>query len=581
MSVSEIVSLLSGVALFLFGMTLMGDGLKKVAAGKLEIILYRLSSTPLKGLLLGTGVTAVIQSSCATSIMVVGFVNSGMMKLRQSISVIIGAILGTSVTGFVLCLSYIDSGSGWKSLLSTATITGVIATVGIIMRIFMKSQVKKNIGDILMGFAVLMFGMSAMSSAVSPLSESEWFTSFLSTLSNPLLGILAGTVFTAVLQSASAAVGVIQALAVTGAISFGGALSLLMGVAIGAATPVMLSAIGASTNGKRASAVYPIASVIGVAICAAVFFPLNAVFSFEFMNMKVSPFTVAVANSGLRILMAAVLMPLIGVIKKLTELIVKDKQKDDGGLKLEERFLSYPTLAIMQSRMAAVKIAALAQESVNKATSLFEEYSKEKFSDVQKIESDVDSYEDQLGSYLMLLTGRELSDDESSDVTEYIHTLTDFERITDHALSVAYAFEDLHNKELSFSDASREDLSVLFSAVNEVIRLSTAAFADDDNRSARRVEPLRDHIDELCVSMKNKHLARLKSGECKIVQGLLFNELLTDTCRIAAHCSNIAAAVLQLKSGVLESHEYLQNVKEEGANKFDRYLDEYQEKYEV
>ena len=577
-----IISLISGIALFLFGMSLMGDGLKKVAGAKLEVLLYRLSSTKFRGLLLGTGVTAVIQSSSATSIMVVGFVNSGMMKVKESISIIIGGILGTSITGWIISLSYIDGGSGIQKLLSTATITGVIATVGIILRMFCKAQSKKNIGDILMGFAVLMFGMSAMSSAVSPLSESEVFVNLLSTLSNPVLGILIGLLFTAVLQSASASVGVIQALSVTGAISFSGVLPLLMGVAIGAAVPVLLSSIGASSNGKRAAFSYPISNIVGVTITAAVFYLLNVIVHFPFTGNSVSPFSVALINTILRVAMVVVLMPMTGLIEKLTNILVKDKPLDENEIRLEERFLTYPALAIEQSKLAVSRMTALTKEGVEKSIGLIDSFSQSDLKRVEEIENDVDGYEDALGSYLMQLTSRELNESQNADVTKYIHTLTDFERITDHALSIAMSISELNSKGLSFSDPSRNDLNVLFNAVSEIVNLTVQSFEESDIDASNRIEPLSERIDELCTEMKKKHIERLKSGECKTVQGLLFNELLTDLNRIGAHCSNIGVAVIQLAGGAFETHDYLQSVKSEGGSKkFEEYHEEYSEKYRI
>ena len=403
MQISEIISLLSGVALFLFGMTLMGDGLKRVAGSKLELVLYRLSNTPIKGVLLGTGVTAVIQSSCATSVMVVGFVNSGMMKVRQAICVILGAILGTSITGWVISLSYIQGSSGALRLLSTATLTGVVAVVGIILRMFSKKQLHHHIGDILMGFSILMFGMSTMSGSVAGLGKQAWFTSLLTSLSNPILGILAGTVFTAVLQSASAAVGIVQALSVTGAMSFEASLPLLMGVAIGASVPVLLSALGANTDGKRTAMVYLVAEVISVLICASVFYLADIIFRFPFMNRTMNPFSVAFVNTVLRLAMVLLLLPMIDILGTIVALLIPEKNDPSKNLtvRLEERFLPHPALAIEQSRLTINDMAECANNAIVRALQLLTKYDQEGFEAVERMEADGDRYEDGLGSYLV------------------------------------------------------------------------------------------------------------------------------------------------------------------------------------
>ncbi len=584
MTISQVISLLGGVALFLFGMTTMGDGLKRVAGNRLELILYRLSGTPLRGLLLGTGVTAVIQSSCATSVMVVGFVNSGMMKVRQSVSVILGAILGTSVTGWVICLGYLEGAGGWKSLLSTATLTGVVAVVGIVLRVFTKSAFKHHLGDILMGFSVLMFGMSAMSAAVSPLSSAPWFTTMLSTLSNPLLGILAGTLFTAVLQSASAAVGIVQALAVTGAMGVAEALPLLMGIAIGASAPVLLSAIGADADGKRTALVYPVASVLGVGAVAAVFYALHAACSFSFLGLTVSPFSVAAVNSVLRIAMTLLLMPCCRVLEIIVTRLVKEKplpREEGPELRLETRFLSHPALAVEQVRMAITDMAKLARKSVGKAIRLLSDYSEPCFSDVDSMEKAADIYEDKLGSYLMQLTRVELTKQQNAAVAKDLRALTDLERISDHAMNLAQSAKELHEKGLGFSAQASADLSVITAAVNEILHITVRAFETDDPADAKHVEPLEERIDDLCSEMKRRHVERLQSGDCTVTQGFVFNDLLTNFERISDHCSNVALAVLELRDSTVEAHGYLHALREGDDAGFRASYEEYARRYQL
>ena len=395
MGISNVLELLGGVALFLFGMALMGDSLKKVAGNKLELILFRLSSTPLKGILLGTGVTAVIQSSSATSVMVVGFVNSGMMKVRQAIGVVMGAIIGTSVTGWIICLSDIGGGSsGWLELFSTDTLTAVIAVTGIILRMFCSGQAKKHIGEIMLGFAVLMFGMKAMSGSVYELRSSETFVNMLTTFSNPLLGIALGIVFTSVIQSASAAVGILQALAVTGAIRFDIALPIIMGIAIGAAVPVLLSALGASADGKRTALSYLMVDTLGVVITALVFYTLNAIFDFSFMSMTMTTVSLALMNTVFRFVIVAILAPFIPLLEKICKLIIKDKPEDAAVLedfdRLEERFLDHPALAVEQSRLTVNSMAKKARENLFDAFALIDNYSDDGFAHVTDTEDIVD-----------------------------------------------------------------------------------------------------------------------------------------------------------------------------------------------
>ena len=583
MDISQIIKLCSGIALFLFGMTLMGDGLKKVAGNRLELVLYRLSSTTLRGVLLGTGVTAVIQSSCATSVMVVGFVNAGMMKLRQAISVVLGAILGTSVTGWVISLSYIEGSSGVLSLLSTSTLTGVVAIIGVFLRVFSKKQERRHVGDILMGFAVLMFGMSAMSSAVSGLGEQPWFTQTLASLSNPLLGILVGAVFTAILQSASAAVGIVQALSVTGAMSFEAALPLLMGIAIGAAFPVLLSALGANPDGKRTAAVYIVAAAVSVLVCAALFYLAHAIFRFDFLTATMNPFSLALVNTILRFAMVLLLLPFIDVLEVLVRLLIKDKkpQEDTLTLRLEERFLTHPALAVEQSRLTILDMAERSREALSAALALTANYSVEGFEEVRHMESDVDRYEDALGSYLVKLTGREMNRSQNKDVSKFLHTLTDFERISDHALNIAESAAEIHDKNVDFSDKATRELSVISAAVREIVRMTTEAFSENDLDQASRVEPLEELIDDLCDKAKRHHVERLQQGDCTIRQGFVFNDLLTSMERVGDHCSNIALAMLELEDDSFDTHAGQQHLMDDDPQAFQSAYDEYAARFAI
>ena len=587
MGFSEVIGLLSGVALFLFGMTLMGDGLKRVSGDRLEPILYKLSSSPIRGLLLGAGVTTVIQSSSATSVMTVGFVNAGMMKMRQAIPIILGAILGTSITGWVICLSYIEGGEGIGSILSTSTLTGIIAVVGVFLRVFSKKQSHHHIGDIMMGFAVLMFGMSTMSGAVRGLGSEPWFTSMLSTVENPVLGILVGLVFCAILQSASAAVGIVQALSVTGAMTFGSTLPLLMGISIGASLPVLLTALGASIVGKRTAFSYLVATFVGAISCAIVFYVLNAFFAFPIMGTTMNPFSLALVNTLLRLAMVILLLPMIGVLEKIVTFIVRDKQgaeeaeEDMGGIVLERRFLEHPALALDQSRSVINDMAIQAADSVNLSMGLLRNFKEERLEQVKELETAGDKFEDAIGSYLMELTRSELTERQSQMMSIYLNTLSDFERISDHALNISYSASDAHAKNITFTDTAMREYTSLGSAIHEILSITIESFVSNDVALARKVEPLEDVIDEMCDEMKLRHVERLKTRECTIPQGTIYNDLIVDFERVADHCSNIAVAIIELHEGFLGAHEYLDRVKEVRTEEFDHVYHEYRAKYSL
>ena len=584
MSVADVISLLGGIALFLFGMSLMGEGLKKVAGSRLELVLYKLSSTPLKGVLLGTGVTAVIQSSSATSVMVVGFVNSGMMKVKQAIGVIMGAILGTSVTGWILCLSSLEGGSGVVQLLSTEVLTGIVAVVGIILRMFTGKTSNRYVGEILLGFAVLMYGMSAMSGAVSPLRESEAFIRILTSFSNPILGILVGLAFTSVLQSASAAVGILQALAITGAVTFEVALPIVMGIAIGAAVPVLLSALGANLNGKRTAFIYLLIDVLGVLIWALLFYGANAIIHFTFLDTVMSSVSIALMNTLFRLATVIVLLPCIGLMEHMVDLLFPDdgsaaeEQEMD---RLEERFLQHPALSIEQSRLVTNSMAERAEGNLLMAVGLRNRWSDKDFRMVGETESVIDRYEDKLGTYLMKITSKSLSQSQSEEVSKYLHTISDFERISDHALNISEAAKEIHDKDLQFSPEACHELDVIESAVREILSVAVGAFVENDPQRAARVEPLEEIIDGLCDEMKSHHVDRLQSGSCTLNQGFVFNDLLTNYERVADHCSNIAVAIIELESDSFDTHEYLSSVRALKSHSFDKYYEEYKQQYHL
>lgn len=587
MDVSHLISLLSGVALFLFGMSLMGDGLKMVAGNSLEMLLYKLTNTPLKGVLLGTGVTAVIQSSSATSVMVVGFVNSGMIKLKQAIGIVLGAILGTSITGWIICLSGLEEGAGWVSLLSTATLTGIVSVIGIILRMFSKKLHYIHLGNILLGFAILMFGMSTMSASVSELKDNPQFIDMLTKFSNPVIGIIVGMLFTCVLQSASAAVGILQSLAVTGAVSFATALPLTMGIGIGAALPVLLSSLGATTAGKRTAVVYLVIDVFGAIICGTIFYAADAVVGFSFMSNSMTMVSVALMNTIYRLAIVIVLFPMIGFLERVTAFIIREKpvsEDDDDAVKiiqLEDRFLPFPSLAIEQCRTYINTMAKKAKKSMNVAMENTLSYTDERYKKVFDLEELSDRYEDGIGTYIMKITKSELDTKQNIQVSKFLHTLSDFERISDHAKNVVILSKEIHDKGIIFSEAAQHELNVLRDSISEIMSITVDAFINEDLDSAVKVEPLEEVVDNLCDEMKLHHTDRLQKGVCSWNQGFVFNDLLTSYERVSDHCSNIALAMIELEMEEFNTHEYMRSIEQMKQESFKKHYEEFYEKYKI
>ncbi|MBR6329956.1 MAG: Na/Pi cotransporter family protein [Lachnospiraceae bacterium] len=548
MDISQIIQLFCGISLFLFGMSLMGDGLKKLSGDKLEPILHKLSNTRIKAVLLGTGVTAVIQSSCAIAVMVVGFVNSGMMKVAQAVNVILGAILGTSITGWILCLSYIEGGGSLKVLLSTSTLTGLVAVLGILLRMLSKKKGVQTTGDILLGFCVLMLGMKTMSEAVSGLGNSPQFVNALSTLSSPLIGILIGALFTVLLQSASAAVGILQALSVTGVMSFENTLPLLLGISIGAAAPVMLSSIGAEVSGKRTALIYPVSATLGVMFVASVFYTTDTIVHFEFRDTVMTPFNIALANTLLRLIMVLFLMPFSDIIESLAAMIITDKPGDEAEtfhIHLEDRFLPYAALAIEQSRRTINEMAHASGKSLIRSLSLMDNYDENLYRKVYDAEDAVDKYETAIGNYLLRITQNDISASQNESIALFLHTLSDFERISDHALSLAKSAREIFEKEVRFSTDAGNELSELFRLMRSQARITTEAFTEADRYKAAQVGPLDNQIEALCDEMKSNHIRRLQEKKCTIQHGFIFNDIVNVCEQISDHCTHIAEAMTE------------------------------------
>ena len=586
--VTMILSLLCGVSLFLFGMSLMGDGLKRVAGDKLESFLYRMTRTPLMGLLLGTGVTSVIQSSSATAVMVIGFVNAGMMKLHQAIGIIFGANIGTSVTGWILCLSYIDGSNGIAKLLSSSTIAAVAAISGMLLRMLSKRSVHKNLASILLGFAILMVGMQQMSGAVSPLKNNPAFTGALTMFSNPALGILLGIGMTAILQSASAAVGILQALSVTGVLSFATAFPVILGIGVGSSAPVLLSAIGANKNGKRTALIYLLNHVFGLTLWAAVFYSLNAVLHFTFMDTIMNPVSIAAVNSVFRIVTACILFPFFGQIEKFAMFLIKDSAEDLEDLAdnadfdlLEERLLDSPALAIGQSNRVIEGMTRKVRKNVGRALNLIQEYSPKTFEKVQRKEDLIDKYESKIGDYLVVLTKREMSSEQTREVTRNLRTIGDLERIGDYASNIARVMNEANESGIRFSEVAMRDLNVLIEAEREIVNSTMKAYQDSELEIAMHMKPLSAAISSLCEILKARHIGRVTRGECGMEQGAVYNELLNCFERIASHCVAIAGMVRRAYQENAEYHIHSLKARELSEEEYTRVYDNFIRKYDV
>lgn len=585
MNISNIITLISGIALFLFGMSFMGDGLKRVAGNKLEVILYKLSGTPLKSVLLGTGVTAVIQSSSATSVMTVGFVNSGMMKLKQAIGVILGSVLGTSITGWVVCLSMISGGNGWTQIISTDTLTCIIAIIGVSMIIFSKKTMYSNIGMIMMGFSVLMIGIDLMTGAVAPLKDSDVFINIIVNLSNPLLGMLAGIVMTSVLQSASAAVGILQTLSVTGAFSFYSAFPLILGISIGSSVPVILSAIGAKINGKRAAFTYLYVNCIGAVLFGIIFYLLDSFLDFSFVNQNMTAVSISMLNTVYRLGIVLILSPVISFIEKLTVKMFREKEGEVEDLStidnLQDRLIAYPAVAIEQSRNAINAMATKAQKNLIRSFDLLSNYKSSDFDIIQEKETVIDKYEDKLGTFLVKINAKELNRTQNKEISKFLHALSDFERIGDHAVNLSETAKEIYEKKIVFSEKANSDLEIIQKAILEIVDMTVRAFIDENIDLALSVEPLEECIDNLCDQIKLNHIMRVQKTECKLIYGYVFNDILTSYERIADHCSNIAVAMIELESDELNSHRYLDDLKNKNTSRFKDSLEVYTEKYKI
>lgn len=559
MNIFGLFSLFGGLAMFLYGMNVMGSGLEKLGGGKFEQILEKLTSNPIKGVVLGAAVTAVIQSSSATTVMVVGFVNSGIMKLGQAIGIIMGANIGTTVTSWILSLSGIQGDSFWIQLCKPANFTPVLALIGIVFTMAAKSDSKKNIGNILLGFAVLMFGMETMSAAVEPLKDVEAFTNILTMFQNPILGVLAGAVLTAVIQSSSASVGILQALSSTGKITFGAAIPIIMGQNIGTCVTALISCIGASKNAKRAAMVHLYFNIIGTVLFLVLFYAANAIFNFAFVSDSVTPFNIAIVHTIFNVVATAVLLPFNKLLEKLARMTIKEGAEESTFGLLDERFLQTPSFAVEQCMTLATNMAYMVKESFTMAQECVAKYSESIDRKIIETENLADEYEDALGAYLVKLSAKSLNESDSQKVSILLHAISDFEKMTDYTADLVFTAREKRDKDVHFSDKARQEITIMVNAVGEIIDLTISAFSKDDVKLANKVEPLEDVIDRLRNDLKNRHIKRMQEGRCSVNQGFVFTDYITALEKISDHCANVAAAIIELNDENYDVHNVMSN----------------------
>ncbi len=578
MDIFNVFSMLGGLALFLYGMNALGDGLAKLSGGRLEKILEKLTSNPFKGVLLGALVTAAIQSSSATTVMVVGFVNSGIIKLTQAISIIMGANIGTTVTSWILSLSGIESDSFFIKLLNPSSFSPILAVIGIIMVMFSKKEKKKDIGNILIGFAILMFGMETMSSSVKPLADVPEFTNILTMFSNPLLGVLAGALLTAVIQSSSASVGILQALCVTGSLNYSMVFPIILGQNVGTCVTAMISSVGASKNAKRTALVHLYFNLIGAAVFMIGFYGINFIIDFDFLNDVAGPAGIAIIHSSFNIGATLILLPFTKGLERLARLTIRNDKEDEKAKKidtdfktLDPRFLDQPSYAIEQARKVTINMAHHSKECLFKAMSLLEHYDEDIANDVVDLENRVDRYEDHIGTYLVKLSSRNLSENDSKLLTVLLHCIGDFERISDHAVNILGASREMKDKKLIFSDEANEELKVFSTAIRDIVESTVLVFEESDMTVACLIEPMEEVIDTLSDELKNRHIKRLTENKCTIELGFVFSDITTNFERVSDHCSNVAVCLIEVNDNEFETHEYLDAVKHDSADFKEKY----------
>ena len=557
----QIISLLGGLALFLFGMDVMGKSLERLAGGKLQTVLAKMSSTVFRGFFLGAAVTAVIQSSSATTVMVVGFVNSGIMTLKQAIGVIMGSNVGTTITSWLLSLTALEGDSLIVEIFKPSTLAPLLGVIGIVLFMFTKKEKTKGTGTILLGFMALMTGMELMSGAMAFLKNEQWFANLMVSFSNPILGIIAGAVLTAVIQSSSASVGILQGLCATGAITIGSAFPIILGQNIGTCVTALISTIGANRNARRTALIHLYFNILGVTLCALIVYGINLFFPLELLTKTAGPMEIAVIHTGFNLTATAILLPMSKLLEKLAYLTIPQQAVHQAPVLLDTRLLATPAVAIQRSMDVACQMAKASQEAMEKAIGLTKKFDEDVFAEVKRLEDQTDLYEDALGSYLVQLTGRKLSVEDNRNLNTVLYTISDFERIADHAMDIAKAGREISQKNIRFSKQAMEELAVLESAVTDVISNTVAAFESRDLYQAMKVEPQEQVVDALVKEVKSRHVRRLRDGLCTVEYGFVLEDILTGYERSADHCSNVAIEMLQVSEGKLEAHEYLNALK--------------------
>ena len=585
MDIFGVLQMIGGLCLFLFGMETMGDGLTRTSGSKLQGILGSLTSSVPKGVVLGCVVTAVIQSSSATTVMLVGFVNSGIMQLSQAIPVIMGANIGTTATAWLLSLTALDGDSVFMQLLKPMSFSPILAAVAIVFMMFMKSEKKYNIGLILIGFAVLMYGMDIMSSAVEPLKDVPEFVSILTMFSNPVLGVAAGTVFTAAIQSSSASVGILQALCLTGSVTYGTAIPIIMGQNIGTCVTAILSSIGANKGAKRVAAVHLSFNIIGTVIFLLAFYGINALVGFGFMGDVVNPANIAVIHSIFNVFSTALLLPFYKQLEKLAILVVKDapekKAQDETLALLDDRFMDTPSVATMQCKKVAAKMAQLSRDSIMAAMGLIDKFDEDRFKYVDLLESKIDRYEDALSEYIVKLERQELSNEDNTVLSMILHNVGDLERISDHAKNISESALELNRKSIRFSPDAEREVGIYMDAVREIVDMAVDSFIERDVEKAASVEPLEEVIDEIHAEVKNRHIERLRKGICTIELGFVLSDLGTNLERVADHCSNLAICTIEAAEGAFDMHRYTSRIKKYDAEEFEQKERGFEAKYSL
>ena len=580
----NVISLLGGLALFLFGMDIMGRSLERQAGSKLQTTLAKMSSSVPRGFLLGLAATAVIQSSSATTVMVVGFVNSGIMTLKQAVSVIMGSNVGTTVTAWILSLSGLEGESFIIQIFKPTTLAPAIGVIGIVLFMFTKSENKKNIGMILLGFMALMTGMDIMGDSMAFLEDEPWFAQLMISFSNPILGILFGAVLTAIIQSSSASVGILQGLCVTGAVTYSAAIPIILGQNIGTCITAMMGAIGANRNARRTAVVHLLFNILGVAIFSVVFYGIGMFVPWSFMNDPVAPWDISIIHTSFNFLATAILLPLNGLLVKLACLVVPDKQEPEKNELLDERLMVTPSVAIQRAYEVAGEMAKICEGVFKKSTSLLENFDIKVYDSVIALEDETDRYEDALGTYLVKFSGKRLSVQDNRTLNTLLYSISDLERIADHAVGIAKAAKEMADKNIRFSEQAHKELQVLHEAVNAVVHRTANAFVYRDMNRAMAVEPQEQVVDSLVREIKSRHIRRLRDGLCTVESGFILEDMLTAFERTADHCSNVAIEMLQVAEGKLEAHEYLNALKagelQESAKYSERFA-KYKAKYAV